>query len=188
VKLTGGGSRGRRLQAGRSPGLRPSSARVREALFDILGARVGDAELLDLYAGTGIVGLEALSRGARRVVFVEVAARAVRLIAANLERTGLGHRAEILHEEAEAAMARLDAGGARFDIVFVDPPYADGFPERSIAAVERLIRPGGVLVIEHATRRPVPAGSVTRLRPGRAYRYGDSALALFHRDPGGALD
>jgi len=188
VKLTGGGARGRRLLAGRSPGLRPSSARVREALFDILGARVGDAEVLDLYAGTGIVGLEALSRGARRVVFVEVAGRAVRLIATNLERTGLGDRADVLHEEAGAALARLVASGARFDIVFVDPPYADGFPERSIAAAARLIRPGGVLVIEHATRRPVPAGSVALLRPGRTYRYGDSALVLFHRDAGGAPD
>ncbi len=188
MKLTGGGSRGRRLLAGRSPGLRPSSARVREALFDILGARVGDAALLDLYAGTGSVGLEALSRGARRVVFVEIAARAVRLIVANLARTGLGDRADILHEEAGAALARLEATGARFDIVFVDPPYADGFPARSIAVAERLIRPGGVLVIEHAARRPVPAGSVTLLRPGRTYRYGDSALALFHRDAGVAAD
>ena len=85
MKLTGGGSRGRRLLTGRHRGLRPSSARVREALFDILGARVGGADLLDLYAGTGAVGLEALSRGARRVVFVEVAGRAVRLIEANLE-------------------------------------------------------------------------------------------------------
>lgn len=188
MKLTGGGSRGRRLLTGRHRGLRPSSARVREALFDILGARVQDAELLDLYAGTGAVGLEALSRGARRVVFVEIAGRAVRLIEGNLEKTGLAGLADVLHEEAAAALARLAGSGARFDIVFADPPYADGFPGSPMMAAAGLVRPGGVLAIEHAARRPLPAEARAGLRAGRVYRYGDSALTLFHRDLGGGAD
>lgn len=188
MKLTGGGSRGRRLLTGRHRGLRPSSARVREALFDILGARVREAEILDLYAGTGAVGLEALSRGARRVVFVEVAGRAVRLIEANLERTGLAPLAAVLHEEAASALARLAGSGTLFDIVFADPPYADPFTGRAMTAAGALVRPGGVLAIEHAARSPVPAEERAGLRPGRVYRYGDSALTLFHRDAGGGAE
>jgi 16S rRNA (guanine(966)-N(2))-methyltransferase RsmD len=188
VKLTGGGSRGRRLKTGRLAGLRPSSARVREALFDILGARVQGADLLDLCAGTGAVGLEALSRGARRVLFVDLAVRAVRLIESNLERTGLQGRAVVVREEADAAIDRLSGDGEQFDIVFVDPPYADGFPARSIEAAGQLVRPGGVLVIEHAVRGPAPAAAGPMLRPGRSYRYGDSALTLFHRDDATATD
>ena len=185
MKLTGGGSRGRRLASGNHPGLRPSSARVREALFDILGARIAGATLLDLYAGTGAVGLEALSRGAHRVEFVDIAARAVRLIAKNLVSMGFDGRGTVTQEPAEAALDRLARAGDRFDVVFVDPPYAEGFPPRSMQAAGRLVRPGGVLVIEHGARyAPDPAGS--SLRPGRSYRYGDSALTVFHRDAGPA--
>jgi len=151
-------------------------------LFDILGARVRDAEVLDLFAGTGAVGIEALSRGARRVVFVEIAARAIRLIEANLERTGLKERATVLRGPVEASVGTLAGAGERFDIVFADPPYADGFPASSIESAGRLLRSGGVLLIEHAVKRPIECDRASALRPGRAYRYGDSGLALFHRD------
>jgi 16S rRNA (guanine(966)-N(2))-methyltransferase RsmD len=163
-------------------GLRPTSARVREALFDILGGRVAGAEVLDLFAGTGAVGIEALSRGARRAVFVEADARAVRLIAANLRRAGLEGAATVVAGDAARALERLRAQGAKFSIVFLDPPYAEGAPPDVLQASAALVEPGGVLVVEHGARGRVALEPPAGLAAGRRYSYGDSRLSVFHRD------
>jgi 16S rRNA (guanine966-N2)-methyltransferase len=169
------------VAAARTRGLRPTSARVREALFDILGSRVAGSDLLDVFAGTGAVGLEALSRGASRVVFIEAAAHSARLIRDNLRGTGLPGSFEVIHDEATAALDRLAAAGASFAIVFLDPPYATGASPRALERAARLVRPGGVLVIEHGARVAPGLPDGTGLVVGRRYRYGDSRLSVFHR-------
>ena len=165
-------------------GLRPTPARVREALFDILGARVPGADFLDLYAGTGAVGLEALSRGAARSVFIERGRAAARVLAANVARVAPVGSTEILQEEAGAALRRLRGRPHRFNIVFLDPPWDDAPAPEVLVLAASLLAPAGILVREHRSGQDVSLPGEAGLRAGRSYRYGDASLSLFHRDPG----
>ena len=184
MRLTGGEARGRRLRSPRGSKIRPTADRVREALFDILGARVPGTDFLDAYSGTGAVGCEALSRSAARVVFLERDRAALKLIAENLKAGDWSGRSEIVAGDARAALRKLGASGERFRVVFLDPPY----DEPEVADLLRLaalcLSPGGTLILEHNVSRTIeaPAG----LGPPRTYRYGDTAL-LVCRAPGDLL-
>ena len=182
MKLTGGRARGRRLRMPRIEGLRPTSARLREALFDVLGARIHGASFLDVFAGTGAIGLDALSRGAARAVFIEADRRAARAIAGNVALSGVAGSARIVEGDAEVALLELVRTGERFDIVFLDPPYTAGALDRALAAAARLLRSGAVMVVEHASRRAFQTPDLAGLRRGRRYVHGDSALSVLHLD------
>jgi len=181
LRVIGGSLRGRRLFAPEGDDTRPTASRVREALFDILGERVWDSRFLDLFAGTGAVGIEALSRGARSVVFVERAGSALQALRRNLEAVGAGGRAEVVAAAAERALGRLAGQSPPFDLAFADPPYAAAERDRILELLgdERLWARGATLVVEHAVRDapPLPPG----FEQGRSYRYGDTGLAVFHR-------
>ena len=129
MRIIAGELKGRRIEAPNWDGLRPTSDKLRETLFNVLAPRIVGAHVLDGYAGTGAVGIEALSRGAAHVTFVEQDPRAVRLVEANLQRCGVDDRYAIIRAGLADAIRRLDA--ARFDIIFLDPPYgADTLAER----------------------------------------------------------
>jgi 16S rRNA (guanine(966)-N(2))-methyltransferase RsmD len=182
MRVTGGGARGRRLRAGAAPGLRPTSSRVRQALFNLLGARITGCTFLDLYAGTGAVGIEALSRGAGEVVFVERDAAAARFIRRNLDEAGLVAAARVLAASVETAIRDLGTAANHFDIVYADPPWDPGIPASVLEGAARLLAAGGVLIVEHRTSCPPLIPEALGLRPGRRYRHGDATLAVFHRD------
>jgi len=151
---------------------------VREALFDILGARVHGSRFLDAYAGTGAVGCEALSRGAARVVFLERQRGALRLIRANLGIAAWSGSWEVIEEEASASLRDLGRLEARFDVVFLDPPYDEPSLPGALRLAGRLLDAGGLLILEHrsgATVLPAPG-----LLAGRTYRYGDTSLSVCH--------
>ena len=169
MRVIAGTLKGRRLETPRWEGLRPTSDKLRETLFNILAPRIGGARVLDGYAGTGAVGIEALSRGAREVAFVDRDARARALIAANLARCGIARGCAIIR-------ASFDSLGV-FDIALLDPPY-DHDPEQVIVDCARSIGPAGVLVLEHARRMPVP-DSAAELRRARQIRSGDSMLSFY---------
>ncbi|MDP1572334.1 MAG: 16S rRNA (guanine(966)-N(2))-methyltransferase RsmD [Vicinamibacterales bacterium] len=186
MRIIGGEFKGRALKAPTWEGLRPTSDRLRETLFNVIAARVPDAAVLDVYAGTGAVGLEAISRGARLAVFVERDRRAAALIRENVERCGAGGRYAIQHASAETALGAPIAGGP-FDLVVLDPPY--DLPDL-VTIVEQAVQqlaPGGVVILEHAWRREVPA-AVAGARRVRTVRAGDSALSLFHPEEGERQD
>ena len=176
MRIIAGAFKGRVLQAPAWEGLRPTSDRLRETLFNILAPRVDGAVVLDVCAGTGAVGLEALSRGAARVTFVEQDPRAVALIDANARKCGLTGGYTI---ERRDALARVTGHPDReFDIVFMDPPYAQRDLERWVASAAGLLAVDGVVVLEHASRlEPPPASAGLVLR--RRLRQGDSALAFY---------
>jgi 16S rRNA (guanine(966)-N(2))-methyltransferase RsmD len=185
VRVIGGRLRGRRLQAPRGGELRPTSDRVREALFDILAGRVPDSEFLDLYAGTGAVGIEALSRGAGRATFVEQRTGHLVVLRANLEACGLDRTARVLGMDVGRGLRRLAGEAVRFSVVFLDPPY--GVAGERIRALERLARspllaPEALVVVEGPARAE-PAGAVGMERT-RVARYGDTALAFYRRSGG----
>src|SRR6516225_10331028 len=122
MRLTGGTDRGRRLFVPRGARTRPTASKVREAIFNILGPPPG--AVLDLYAGTGSLGLEALSRGAPAAVFVEREPAALAALRRNLRETGLDEKATVLGSDVRTALRRLVTGGQKFSWVFLDPPYA----------------------------------------------------------------
>lgn len=187
VRLTGGEGRGRPLHGPGSVSIRPTSDRVREALFDILGSRVPGSRFLDLCAGTGAVGIEALSRGATRVVFVERDRRAVALIRRNLAQICPPGEAEVIDTDLERAAASLRQAGEAFAVVFLDPPYDAGDLPDLLGAAASLVAPGGILILEHRTSVPVPTAPIgDRLRLFRHYRHGDTMLTSFLADSGAA--
>jgi 16S rRNA (guanine(966)-N(2))-methyltransferase RsmD len=179
MRIIAGTLKGRTLASPTWPGLRPTSDRLRETLFSVLGADVEDARLLDVCAGTGAIALEALSRGAARVTCLESDARAVALIAANAARVGAENRCIIVRGDAPAALTAAALGGP-FDLIVLDPPYAVPWLDQAVAAAARLLAPGGRLALEHAARRAAP--EVPGLRLERTRRAGDSALSTYRAD------
>jgi 16S rRNA (guanine(966)-N(2))-methyltransferase RsmD len=179
LRLTGGEAKGRRIRGPGGLGIRPTADRVREALFDILGGRVAGAIFLDCYAGTGAVGIEALSRGARRVIFLERDRRALGIIRTNLTLGSWRQEAEVIGGEAERSLDRLARRGQMCDVIFLDPPYDLPALPRILRAASRVLEPKGVLVVEHRAKVPVEAPEGASLGPARCYRYGDTALTSF---------
>jgi 16S rRNA (guanine966-N2)-methyltransferase len=160
-------------------GLRPTSDRVREALFSILAGRVEGGRFLDLFAGTGAVGIEALSRGAARVTFVEPDPAALRVLRANLARCGMEPRARVHPVSSRIFLRRPHPSGSPFDIVFADPPYQSEAWRHELTTLSgRMITSGTLLVVEHATRSPAP-DQIGALVQRRQYRYGDTTLTFF---------
>ena len=175
MRIIAGALKGRRIDAPDWPGLRPTSDRLRETLFNILAPRIQGARFLDGYAGTGAVGIEALSRGAAHVTFVERDPRAVRLIEQNLARCAVKDRYAIIRAGFTTAAPGL---GQRFDILFLDPPYGADEMGASLTAAAHLVAEGGVLILEHARRDAAPE-RIERLARARELLQGDSALAFY---------
>ncbi len=167
-----------RTPSGRA--VRPTPARVKEALFSILADRVADANVLDLFAGTGALGFEALSRGAAHVTFVEAHRPTADALRAAARELGLTDRATVVAAPAERA-ARALAG--RFDLVFADPPYAQPYPGPTFAALRErgAVDERSLIVYEHSSREPGPADAAFRL--ARTATYGEVALSFLHPEP-----
>jgi len=164
VRVIGGRWKGRRLDAGEAA--RPTSSRARGALFDILGERVAGARVLDLYAGTGAVGIEAVSRGARSAVLVETDAAPLRR---TIARLGDAEELEVLERAAGEALAALSRRGERFDLVFVDPPYAVPPDSDELGRCAAVLAPGGLLVLQQDARRGEPGVEGLERLDRRAY-------------------
>jgi 16S rRNA (guanine966-N2)-methyltransferase len=180
MRIIAGSMKGRRLAAPTWEGLRPTSDKLRETLFNVLGARTGGAHVLDLFAGTGAVGLEALSRGAAHVVGIDADRRAAALIARNVAACGRAadytiHAGDVLTVLGSLRTARP------FEIVVLDPPYAFARTRDVLAAAATHLSPEGVLVLERATRvEPDLPDALARVRDVRS---GDSSLTLLVRKP-----
>jgi 16S rRNA (guanine966-N2)-methyltransferase len=179
MRVIGGRFKGRRLKPPTWEGLRPTSDKLRETLFNILAPRIEGARILDGYAGTGAVGIEALSRGAAHVTFIDQDRRATALIAANV--AALGERADYTIETGDV-VTLLTRDEAAFDVIWLDPPY-DSDSSRALDAAAGALAPGGIVVLERATRRePDVPDSLTRVRDVKS---GDSTLTfLVRRLPG----
>jgi 16S rRNA (guanine(966)-N(2))-methyltransferase RsmD len=179
MRVIAGTLKGRRLEAPAWEGLRPTSDKLRETLFNILAPRIEGARVLDGFAGTGALGIEALSRGARAVTFIEHDARAQALINANLAHCGIQTGYTVIRAPLALGLERLRSafGFVPFDIVLLDPPY-DLPPDRALAGIDAVLAPDGVLVLEHARRQTAPA-SAGRLVQVRQVQSGDSTLTMY---------
>jgi len=177
MRVIAGSLKGRRLKAPEWDGLRPTSDRLRETLFNILAPRVAGARVLDGYAGTGALGIEAMSRGAASVAFVERDRRAQQLIVENLAHCDLTSGCVIIRASVARAIDDLTHAHDSFDLILLDPPY-DETVDSVVDSAGALLAPRGVLVLEHARRRPSPM-SAGRLARTRQLVAGDSALSFY---------
>lgn len=182
MRIIAGEFRSRAVRAGKDDRVRPTSDKVKGALFNMLGSLEGTS-FLDLYSGTGNLGLEALSRGAKLVVFVDRHPASIALIRSNLESLGIPSRdprCRILPEDALTACLRLKSEGVLFDTVIADPPYEPGVLKRvqETLKIAPLLAPGGILAVEHGAKDLEMSGDF----PWPLVRhkvYGDTALSLF---------
>jgi 16S rRNA (guanine966-N2)-methyltransferase len=181
VKVIGGRWRGRPLQAPRGSAARPSAARLREALISAVLPWIEGARVLDLFAGSGALGIEALSRGAVTCVFVERAANAVRTLRRNVAELDLTDRCRILIGPVDRRLGDLEGAGATFDIVFLDPPYGAEGVESVLARAAGLITAEGRIVWEHGRRSAAPPAELA-LVDERAY--GGTVVSVLVRRPG----
>jgi len=180
VRIVGGLAKGRRLAAPASA-TRPTSDRVRESLFNALESRIAlsGARVLDLFAGTGAVGLEALSRGAARVVLIDQSRAAVEVIRENARLlAGGGGDVQIHQQDARIALAALADAGVRFDVVYLDPPYASPLYEPLLEESGRLLEETGTVVAEHFHKRALPE-TIGGLVSTRSVRIGDHKLTFY---------
>lgn len=187
MRISGGTAKGRRtatkkllIKNSEGERLRPTSSKVREALFDILRNRIEGASFVDLYAGTGSVGLEALSRGACRSVFVEPDELRIRTIKNNVLELGFLEKALVAKGRAYEFLQKASAENESFDIFFIDPPYDSEEIEKILPLLgeEGLVNEDGVVIVEHFFKRHIPE-KAGRLKMKRSYRYGDTMLTLY---------
>ncbi|HUG55185.1 MAG TPA: 16S rRNA (guanine(966)-N(2))-methyltransferase RsmD [Vicinamibacteria bacterium] len=185
TRIIGGTGKGRRLRTPRGDLTRPTGARVRQALFDILAPRIPGCRFLDAFAGNGGVGLEALSRGAAREVRVDRSRAAVGAIRENARAVqAAGGEVQVYHQETRLAMAALADSGVRFDVVYLDPPYDSPLYEPLLEESAHLLEKAGVVVAEHFHKRSLPE-TIGRLARTRDVRIGDHRLTFYARQDGG---
>lgn len=181
TRIIGGRNKGRRLKTPGGLTTRPTGARVRQSLFDILAPRLPGCRFLDAFAGTGAVGLEALSRGAGAVLLVDSSAAAIASARENARAMGSAPGiVRILRQDSLAAMAALAGRGERFDVIYLDPPYDSDLCLRALSLVSSsdLLAPGGVAVAERFHKSPLPE-TIGRLARRRSLRIGDHVLSIY---------
>lgn len=188
MRIVAGKFKGRRLKTIKGSEVRPTADRVKESVFRILGERVVDADFLDLCAGTGNIGLEALSQGARSTTFVDSNHHCIRVIESNLDMCGFDHRrqphVQFLHLDARKALVRLGRRKAKFDLIYFDPPYVSKIYEpclRQIAEAN-LLSSAGMMVVEHRKIREAnwtESLMLEELILSRQERYGDTMVSFY---------
>jgi 16S rRNA (guanine966-N2)-methyltransferase len=182
MRIIGGEARGRVVRLPAGSRIRPTADRVKESLFNILHSVEG-SYFLDLFAGSGNVGLETLSRGARFSIFVERDVRLVEAIRKNLAQLGFSERAEVIAADAERGLGRLVQRKERFDIVFADPPYDEGLARETLQWLgkEDVLTENGIVVLQHSVREELEGSRVQALVMADQRRYGDTMLSFLHK-------
>ena len=182
MRVTGGKARGRKIKAAKGQSVRPTAGRVKEALFNILGQDLSGLKVLDLFAGTGNLSIEAVSRGASRAVLVDSSEKSAALIRENLRHLELDHKCTVLVTSVLRALRLLRDRGECFDLIFLDPPYDHHQVTSTLKAIGtgNILVASGIVVVEHSIREPV-GPSVEGLLLKDERRYGDTLLSFLVR-------
>ncbi len=190
VRISSGSLKGRKVVTSKKifvsidrDGLRPTSSKVREAIFNILQAEIDHALFLDLYAGTGAVGLEALSRGAEKVYFVENNQVRAKAVMDYIHKLGLDNRASVYQEEAEAFLKRAMRTSLKFDIIFADPPYMSGEIDKVLPNIGQcnILKDDGCILVEHSSKVALTE-YMHNIKLVKNYKYGDTMLTLYRME------
>ncbi|MGH9691629.1 MAG: 16S rRNA (guanine(966)-N(2))-methyltransferase RsmD [Candidatus Acidiferrales bacterium] len=181
MRVIAGTYRSRRLKGPGKLRLRPTSDRLRETLFNILGRAVEDSLFVDLYAGTGAIGIEALSRGAREAIFIETHPATTRLVRENLSSLEIRASAEVIEGDVVRGLEKLAARHWVADFIFLDPPYQDADEHLRVLEfldASRLVAPHGVVIVEHHNKTDLPE-RFSRLERTRLLEQGDACLSFY---------
>ncbi len=177
MRITGGRLKGLILVSPKGRGTRPMTEKVRKALFDILGARVSGARVLDLFSGSGALGLEALSRGDKEVIFAEADPRVCEIIRQNLRKAGLEDQARVVRAHLPRDLHRLPPGP--YDLIFITPPYGRGLGERTLESLSpNLLAEEGLIVVEETKGQPLSPQKVA-FKEYRRKTYGQTVLYFY---------
>jgi 16S rRNA (guanine966-N2)-methyltransferase len=185
VRVIGGNIKGRRLGTCRAPLLRPTSDKVREAVFDIIAPLLDGGAVLDLFAGTGSLGIEALSRGMDRAVFVENNSQVCEVLRKNLLACGVENQAEVISVPVDAALRLLRARGEAFRLIFLDPPYQGALAGKILREVSetRVLEKDGLAIAEHSSREEMKSVYGNLILDDRR-RYGHTVVSFYVSSPG----
>lgn len=185
IRISGGTAKGRKIDykkvsAKGTDKLRPTSSKVREAIFDILRDRIIGSTFVDLYAGSGGVGIEALSRGAGCTIFVETNPLRIKIIEQLIDEFGFKNKAIVKRSKAYDFLEKEAKKGGSFDIIFLDPPYQSEELMKVLPLIGKtgLLKPDGLLIAEHFSKKTLPE-KIEGLRMVKSYRYGDTSLTLY---------
>jgi 16S rRNA (guanine966-N2)-methyltransferase len=183
MRVIGGKVRGRRLKVPKSRSVRPTAARIKESLFNILPHDLSGVKVLDLFAGTGNLTIEALSRGAAEAILIDASAQSGEVIRENLRRLGLTSRTNVWITPVSRALRLLARRGEGFDLIFLDPPYEQQLVDRTLQSIAGtgLLRQSGILVAEHSRREPIKK-QYGDLELDDQRRYGSTVLSFFRKE------
>lgn len=179
MRIITGKARGLKLTTPKDYRVRPTSDRVKEAMFNIIASRVPGTKVLDVFAGTGNLGLEAWSRGAEAITFLDLSQDSLKLVKSNIEKARATEECTVLKGDSIEALTRLSRQGQRFDLVFSDPPYDKGLNEKVVKKLLEypLLNPGGLLILEHSLEED-PLKYVPENLSVRTEKYGDTKISL----------
>lgn len=180
MRVISGQFRGRKLEKLEGMDIRPTSDRVKESLFNMLGARLFDCAFLDLFAGTGGIGIEAYSRGATQVVFIDESAKSIKVLKTNLEKLQIQEQVEVYNTDYINAINKLASDNRKFDIIFIDPPYLKGYAQNALVqlADNKVLKEDAIVIIEHDIQDKMPE-SAGNLNMQRQKKYGNTMLSLY---------
>ena len=183
MRIIGGKNRGAVLKTISDRKTRPTLGRVKEALFNILGNKIVDAEVLDLFAGSGSLGIEALSRGAKNVIFIDNNPKCIRVIRKNLDKFDLNLKSVLYVKNAYKAITYFAGKNKKFDVILIDPPYNTGELEKIInnPCLKDILNSSAVLVIEHSKRNTFSCPDIQELCHIKSRRYGDTVLVFLQK-------
>ena len=180
MRILGGAAKGRKLVVVKAKGIRPTRDKVKESIFGMIQGHVEGRIVLDLFAGTGNLGLEALSQGASKAIFVEKDRACLGALTRNRDLCGFSDRTEIIGLDAEVALKVLSRRGEKVDLVFIDPPYESGLTDKTLRFIDAhdMVSEGGMIVVEHGSAE-TPSPPRKRLSLQKRKRHGDTAVSIF---------
>jgi 16S rRNA (guanine(966)-N(2))-methyltransferase RsmD len=183
MRIIAGEFRGRRLHSPSSNNykIRPTIDKVREAVFNIIAGKVSGAKVLDLFAGTGAMGMEAISRGAQFCCFVDSGAEAIRIIRENVQLCAAHDRSRIIHGKVSSAITRLSSAGELFDLIFMDPPYGKGLIEKTLQIIGPVANNETLVIAERHVKDEPPLVPVLMWEEKFNRRYGDTLISVYSR-------
>ncbi len=180
LRVISGSARGHKLKTIKGIDTRPTSDKVKESIFNIIATEIIDSNVLDVFAGTGSLGIEALSRGAKKAVFIDKSMDSCDIIRENLAHTKLADRAEIYSKDYKSGIERLYRNGYKFDLIFLDPPYNKNFIQNTLKLVTKndIISDDGIIVVEHSHSDGLPE-SCGKLKAVDTRKYGDTMITIY---------
>lgn len=180
MRVISGKVRGLKLNAPKNDDVRPTTDRVKESLFNIINGYIIDSQILDLFAGTGSLGIECLSRGASRCVFVDASKSSIDIVKSNIKKARVDSESEVMNIDCKSAIDKLKTRNEKFDVIFMDPPYYENLFVNSLEKISesKLLKEDGIIVVEHDTKEKLPdcAGELIKQK---SKKYGNTTLTFY---------